>query len=213
MHCAPDELPKTHLIPEPSSTWQFCPWKHPLVWMTLIPSIFFLLAILSRSFGLDQLPFWFTAAALLVLSIWYVWLLVFTLSPTESWGTILRIRLAYWPNGRTLAQSFRQIWDIALVLPAWIAFNMAIAVICLTWADTPGWVTDALQKVPTVKWGFTAVLGCWLLVLIPAVTTVVRLQRLRRAPQSRCLACGNSLANATSEQCQECGRFQTGSRT
>ena len=188
---------------------RFCPYLNPMMLLCLTPFVFCFLAVVAEGLAIPWLTFWLAIVSLLALASWCLCYAGFACSPTESWGKVLRLRMAHWPPGRTRTHSYRQYYDLLLFLPFFIGLGGSFALSILSWARWPAQIPTTLKGASYESVVFFLV-PMTALVVCASVVLIIRLAVIRRIGGTWCLDCGNRLTDEPEQdRCLECGNVGT----
>lgn len=189
--------------------FRFCPYLNRMMLVWLTPFVFCLLAFVAESLDIPGLAPWLAIASLLALSYWCLWYACFACSPSESWGQVLRLRLAYWPPGRTRTHSYRQYFDLLLFLPFFIGLGGSFALTILSWVRLPAQIPATLKNAPYESL-IVFIVPMTVLVACSSGILIIRIAGIRRTGSTWCLDCGNRLTDEHEQgRCLECGSVGT----
>lgn len=210
----PPPPPKIHQLLEDCqpTDWnlRFCPWRDRMMLLAGVPVVLWFIGFMLELAEVHGIAPWLALASFALILIWYMWYACFVLSPSESWGQVLRLRLAYWPRHRKRSDSYRQYFDLLAMLPVGLGLCSVAALSLLGEAHLPEWTSSALIKAMSVA-ASDLVIACLLMsagVFGLSIILVVRLMALRRRDEVRCLDCGSRIAGdhrTEPDRCLECG--------
>ena len=187
---------------------RFCPYLRPVMLATIIPAVLWYVAFLLEGTSMGWLVIWLLLAALGLIILWCGWFTCFACSPADSWGKVLRVRLAFWQARRTFGRSYREYFDLAVILPIWMA---SISAVVFNAFGSVGFAPEAQSSLRDGWWFISAFAAIWLVVFGSALVLSFRINRLRRGTITYCMACGETLIRQVGDRCPECGGEATAS--
>ena len=209
----PPSPPKIHQLLEDCqpTDWnlRFCPWRDRMILLAGVPFVLWFIALMLELAEVHGIAPWLGLASVALVIVWCTWYACFVLSPSESWGQVLRLRLAYWPRHRKRSDSYRQYFDLLAVLPVGLGFCSVAALSLLGEAHLSESMSPAFKAMSIDTPG--AGIACLLMsagVFGLSIILVVRLMALRRRDEVRCLDCGSRIAGdhrTEPDRCLECG--------
>ena len=209
----PPSPPKIHQLLEDCqpTDWnlRFCPWRDRMILLAGVPFVLWFIALMLELAEVHGIAPWLGLASVALVIVWCTWYACFVLSPSESWGQVLRLRLAYWPRRRTRSDSYRQYFDLLAVLPVGLGFCSVAALLLLVKADFPEGTSPVLKAISVAASDLD--IACLLMsagVFGLSIILVVRLMAIRSRGEVRCLDCGNRITGdhrTEPDRCLECG--------
>ena len=198
-------------VPPHPSDWnlRFCPYRDRMMLLAGVPVVLWFIGFMLQLAEVQGIAPWLGLASFTLIIIWYAWYACFALSPSESWGQVLRLRLAYWPRRRTRSDSYRQYFDLLAVLPVGLGFCSVAALLLLVKADFPEGTSPVLKAISVAASDLD--IACLLMsagVFGLSIILVVRLMAIRSRGEVRCLDCGNRITGdhrTEPDRCLECG--------
>ena len=202
--------PLLEVSPNPSD-WNlgFCPYRNRMMLLAVVPVVLWFIGFMLELSEVHGIASWLGLASFALIISWYTWYACFVLSPSESWGQVLRLRLAYWPRRRTRSDSYRQYFDLLAVLPVGLGFCSVAALSLLGEAHLSESMSPAFKAMSIDTPG--AGIACLLMsagVFGLSIILVVRLMAIRSRGEVRCLDCGSRITGdhrTEPDRCLECG--------